>query len=44
MNDWEPAFAEEELVATVLGVATGQIGKARLVAIFESACRPPEAP
>jgi hypothetical protein len=40
MNDWEPAFEEEELVDLVLSVASGRLAKPELVAIFEARCRP----
>jgi death-on-curing protein len=42
MNDWEPTFAEEELVDLVLSVASGGLGKPQLVGIFESRCKPSE--
>src|ERR1700734_2131220 len=35
MNDWEPAFDEDELVELVLSVASGTSSKARLIEIFE---------
>ena len=31
MNDWEPTFAEEELVALVLSVASSGLSKPRLI-------------
>jgi death-on-curing protein len=40
MNDWEPAFDGEELVALVLSVASGRLRKPELITIFESRCRP----
>jgi death-on-curing protein len=40
MNEWEPAFDEDELVDVVLRVATGEVGKATLTQIFESRCTP----
>jgi len=43
MNDWEPAFDEEELVALVLSVASGRLLKPELITIFESRCCPPES-
>jgi len=42
MNNWEPTFAEEELVDLVLSVASGGLGKPQLIEIFESRCRPLE--
>lgn len=39
MNDREPTFEDEELVALVLSVASGRLAKAELVAIFEARCR-----
>ncbi|MGA3026619.1 MAG: type II toxin-antitoxin system death-on-curing family toxin [Bryobacteraceae bacterium] len=42
MNDWEPKFSEEELVDLVLSVASGELGKPRLIEIFESRCSPLE--
>ena len=39
MNDWEPTFSEEELVKLVLAVASGQMVKPDLTAIFEARCR-----
>jgi death on curing protein len=36
MNGWEPTFEEEELVGLVLSVASGVLGKPRLIEIFES--------
>jgi death-on-curing protein len=40
MNNWEPPFDEEELVRLVLSVAAGELGKAPLIEIFESRCKP----
>jgi death-on-curing protein len=40
MNDWAPDFDESELVDLVLSVASGQLGKSKLVEIFESRCKP----
>ena len=40
MNDWEPSFSQEELVEVVLSVASGELSKAQLTAIFESRCKP----
>jgi len=34
-----PAFDEEELVDLVLSVASGTLGKPRLIEIFESHCK-----
>ena len=42
MNNWELTFEEEELVALVLSVASGNLSKPRLIEIFESHCRPSE--
>ena len=39
MNNWEPAFDEDELGALVLSVAAGRFAKAALAAIFEVRCR-----
>ena len=39
MNHWEPTFDEEELVDLVLSVASGQLAKPELMAIFEARCR-----
>ncbi len=39
MNDWEPAFLEEELVDVVLAVASVGLSKQRLIEIFESRCK-----
>src|SRR5271168_3665113 len=39
MNDWEPTFAEQELVDLVLSVASVGLGKPRLVEVFESHCK-----
>ena len=36
MNNWEPTFAEKELVDLVLAVASGGLGKSQLIEIFES--------
>ena len=40
MNEWMPGFEEEELVQTVLAVASGVMGKDQLTALFESCCHP----
>jgi death-on-curing protein len=40
INDWQPAFDEEELVTLVLAVAAGDLRKQELIAFFESHCRP----
>jgi death-on-curing protein len=40
MNDWEPAFDEDELADLVLAVASGAVGKAELISVFETRCRP----
>jgi death-on-curing protein len=42
MNDCEPPFEPEELVDLVLSVASGGLGKPRLIEIFESRCKPAE--
>jgi death on curing protein len=39
MNDWEPAFDEDDLVGLVLSVASGVVAKPDLIRIFESRCR-----
>jgi death on curing protein len=39
MNNWEPTFAEKELVDMVLSVASGGLGKPQLVENFESRCK-----
>ena len=38
INDWEPAFGNEELVDVVLGVASGRVSKGQLTEIFVSRC------
>jgi death-on-curing protein len=38
MNNWEPAFEEEELVDVVLSVASGRLSKQQLIEAFESRC------
>ncbi len=40
MNNWEPTFDENELADLVLSVASGELGKPRLIEIFESRCQP----
>lgn len=40
MNDWEPTFAEEELVELVLQVASGLLKKDELRSRFVEGCRP----
>lgn len=42
MNDWDPAFSEEELVDVVLSVASGRLSKPHLTEILESRCKPLE--
>jgi prophage maintenance system killer protein len=42
MNNWEPAFGEEELVDLVLSVASGGLSKPQLIEILESVCKPLE--
>jgi death-on-curing protein len=39
MNGWEPTFGADELVDLVLSVASGVLGKPRLIEAFESRCR-----
>src|ERR1035437_1054398 len=39
MNDWEPAFGEDELADLVLAVASGTVEKPDLIQIFEPRCR-----
>jgi len=41
MNDWEPAFSEDELVDAVLAVASSSMTKEGLVQFFETHCVPP---
>lgn len=41
MNDWEPAFSEDELVDAVLAVASSSMTKDGLVRFFETHCVPP---
>ena len=40
INNWEPTFDEEELADLVLSVDSGELGKPRLIDIFESRCQP----
>ncbi|MEQ1885464.1 MAG: type II toxin-antitoxin system death-on-curing family toxin [Bryobacteraceae bacterium] len=40
INGWEPTFEEEELVQLVLSVASGQLAKPELTAVFETKCQP----
>src|SRR5258708_31791715 len=40
MNNWEPTFAENELPYLVLSLASGELGKPRLIELFESRCQP----
>jgi len=42
LNDWEPLFEEDELVAIVLSVAAGAMGKPELIEAFKTRCRPLE--
>jgi death-on-curing protein len=42
VNNWTPAFGEEELVDLVLSVASGTLNKAGLTEVFESRCAPLE--
>jgi death-on-curing protein len=44
MNNWEPAFDEEELVDVALSVASGRLSKQQLIQAFESRCNPLENP
>src|SRR5260370_16598879 len=44
MNNWEPSFDEEELADLVLSVASGELGKPRLIEIFELRCQPLDGP
>lgn len=39
INDWEPAFEEQELVEVELSVASGRMAKSELIALFETKCR-----
>jgi death on curing protein len=38
MNDWEPAFDEENFAEMVLSVASGALDKSQLIKIFEANC------
>jgi death-on-curing protein len=38
MNNWMPAFNEEELVEIVLSITSGRLGKQQLIETFESNC------
>src|SRR6266850_1056842 len=40
VNNWEPTFGEEEFADLVLSVASGAVGKPRLIQIFEAASKP----
>lgn len=40
MNDWEPAFSEDELVDAVLAVASSSMTKKDLVEFLETHCVP----
>ena len=40
INDWEPLFEPDELVDTVLAVASSRLSKSELTQIFESRCSP----
>jgi death-on-curing protein len=42
MNDWEPDFEPDELADLVLVVASGEVNKSTLTAVFELHCRPVE--
>jgi death-on-curing protein len=42
MNGWDVMFDDEELVELVLSVASGGMGKAQLIEIFDSRCKPVE--
>lgn len=42
MNNWDPIFGEEELVAVVLSAASGRLNKPELTGIFEARCKPLE--
>ena len=42
VNDWEVTFTEEELIDTVLSVASSGLTKNALTAIFASHCQPLE--
>ena len=44
MSNWEPTLDEEELLGVVLSVASGGLGKQRLIEVFESRCNPLENP
>jgi death-on-curing protein len=38
INDWEPMFDEEELTELVLSIASGELGKPKLIEVFERRC------
>lgn len=40
LNDWDLDFDSDELVAVVLDVASGKIGKSEVTRIFDMRCRP----
>ena len=40
INDWEPVFDEEQLVAVVMAVAAEGMAKADVVTFFEAHCQP----
>ena len=42
LNDWEPLFEEDELMAMVLSVASGAMNKPELIEVFETRCQPLE--
>lgn len=42
LNDWEPLFEEDELMAMVLSVASGAMNKPELIEVFEIRCQPLE--
>lgn len=44
INDWEPAFSEDELVDLVLSVASGTMSKSALTETIEAHCCPPSDP
>jgi hypothetical protein len=43
MNDWTPAFSEDQLVEFVLGIATSAVTKEAATAFFVEFSSPPEA-
>ena len=44
INDWEPDFEPDEFADLVIAVASGEVDKSTLTAVFESHCRPMDRP